>query len=1547
MRVIPTENTHKVFIRSAKWIGLTDTESVIYSVNNLIGGTVVKRKIQILATLSCMLLVLFSIFVFSACSSECEHDWQEKSVTPAGCTQDGQKLFECSKCQETKTEAIAKTGHTGGTATCTNKAICENCDTEYGEKNADNHTGEAEWITTASKHEKKYVCCNVVVVAEEAHEFTNGACSECGYGCAHTGGTATCTEKAICELCGQQYGEKNADNHTGEAEWTRTASKHEKKYECCGVAAVAEENHEWTDGACSECQYICVHTGGTANCKDKAVCTNCGESYGELATNNHTGEAIWTKTATTHSSKYDCCNAVKAAEENHNFNSGVCTECEYVCEHTGGTATCTDKAVCTNCGASYGAVDEDNHTGDIVWVKTDAKHSKIYDCCDAVASAEADHYFENGVCTVCEKACAHAGGEATCTSKAVCELCGISYGELDAANHTGRVVWIKTATNHSSRYKCCDAIVVAVENHEWADGVCEECNKVCAHTGGEATCTSKAVCELCGISYGELDVDNHTEEATWTKTEAKHSSKYNCCSTEAVAEADHNFDNGVCTECGYERQNTIDFEGDVVIGSEYYTGENVANINNELHILNLKDDNSFTLYSCNVGGSGIKYFIERNGTAEYNSETGIYTLIFDNRKKEYGRVKDSIFEFCNEDGSPIETVNEREGDGITEVAITVRKGNTDYGYLDLAKNKNGKAMQTLYRDLLKIYEDFYGSNTDIEEKNGKYVLSTVDLNQYGITADEAISVWKIFGLENPAYYYFYNTVTISGGEMILCVAEEYALASERAKYEADIQAMIEECGALLDNGMSELHKVMAIHDYIIKKINYAYENDGTTPEDASWAHNIIGVSTVGKGVCEAYAKSFQLLCRYYGIEALTLSGFGGELHAWNLAKVEGKWYCFDLTWNDTGDNDKLSYDCFGLCYSNMNASRTHDMPKSFGVDYLYDIPAVSSMDIQLCTLYKNGESLGFCMSIDYAFSLMDDKDAEYEIALYDYSYTGPLLLSNAVIKHYIYSESTPAVKKISLSGSYKQSDNGYVTLTALHCLNPKGLTVNSDFAIENMEFLRICPSFPGIYLNDVSLIFSGATCESEVPFIGKLSEDNTESEIVVDAELVTIYSQVDINRIVCTEEQVEAQASICLRNSTKADFVSVFLQIYCDEGDTVTIGEFETTGVRSQIWVQNCKLVLGDISFREETEELTLRMRFGRLEEVSDIIITGKVDGTVPVIIDIDGQITYQTTDEHGNVLDEWTKIADPLDIEESFLHINENVSFDNLSFAFVERTDHGGYDINMTYMYTVDSEYNVILKDTTETEDGFIISGDTLIKYRGDSSTPTIPPGIRIIGHQAFFNSSVTEIVIPEGVEILGEYIFQLCESLERVSLPSTLTAIGERAIDTTGSVSYNGTRLEWNCLVSKMNFDYPTKSVSCIDGMSMRNGFFYEEYDYTEFYYGSQEFIHTVIYSEYVDGAYEEITGNATSIFLLTKVGEGLYDIGCYTVYGENGEYERSLITVNNLEGVYSDETGIYTLTIDNATYYIRITGDTFVFCSQDGEETTSSHPTFDLYY
>nr|WP_304034529.1 InlB B-repeat-containing protein [Ruminococcus bromii] len=103
-----------------------------------------------------------------------------------------------------------------------------------------------EWVSdNDGKHTRK---CTV----DGCDAFETENCS---------GGNATCTEKAVCDVCGKAYGELDGTNHEGGVqEWTtRTAFNHEQKWNCCGAVIVASEAHEWKDGVCRECGYVCLH----------------------------------------------------------------------------------------------------------------------------------------------------------------------------------------------------------------------------------------------------------------------------------------------------------------------------------------------------------------------------------------------------------------------------------------------------------------------------------------------------------------------------------------------------------------------------------------------------------------------------------------------------------------------------------------------------------------------------------------------------------------------------------------------------------------------------------------------------------------------------------------------------------------------------------------------------------------------------------------------------------------------------------------------------------------------------------------------------------------------------------------------------------------------------------------------------------------------------------------------------------------------------------------------------------------------------------------
>ena len=139
--------------------------------------------------------------------------------------------------------------------------------------------------------------------------------------------------------------------------------------------------------------------------------------------------------------------------------------------HTGGTQgpTCTEGKICEKCGAEYGVLGHDWGA----WTPNYASngtHTRRCKRCNAE---------ETGSCS---------GGYATCDTLGMCNTCGGSYygghawGEWSSA---GNGTHTRSCTNY-----------------------CREVDTAKC-TGGKATCTTKAVCEVCDTEYGEKDPNNH------------------------------------------------------------------------------------------------------------------------------------------------------------------------------------------------------------------------------------------------------------------------------------------------------------------------------------------------------------------------------------------------------------------------------------------------------------------------------------------------------------------------------------------------------------------------------------------------------------------------------------------------------------------------------------------------------------------------------------------------------------------------------------------------------------------------------------------------------------------------------------------------------------------------------------------------------------------------------------------------------------------------------------------------------------------------------
>ena len=494
-------------------------------------------------------------------SSNSTHHWHE-------CTAEG-----CTITDNSQKDGYAEHSGTDDN-NCTTAVTCE-CGYEIKAAKAEHNWGVWSHNTTTHTHS----CQNEGCGATETKDCT--------------GGTATCTAQAVCEVCGGAYGELAAHSFTEETaaeQYLKSAATCTKKavyYKSCSVCGLsskgtAEEatffagnilDHDWGawtsngDGTHTRvCSRNAAHTetgnctGGTASCTKKAVCEDCGGEYGNLLPHNFTAETAedkYLKSAATCTEKavyYKSCTVCgeKGTETfeygnplGHDYGAWTSNDngthtrvCSRDANHTetddchGGTASCTKKAVCEDCKAEY---------GDLL------PH-------DFTAEQAEEKYLKSA---------------ATCTEKAVyyksCTVCGEKGTEtFEYGNPLGHDYGAWTSNDNGTHTRVCSRDAIHTET--------ENCS------GGEATCTEQATCEFCGKKYGEPL--GHTYKPEWITNEQRH---WHVC-----ARCDHIKDMGVhrfgewsivrrptstktgervrsCTICNYEETEELPVTGGYVL----------------------------------------------------------------------------------------------------------------------------------------------------------------------------------------------------------------------------------------------------------------------------------------------------------------------------------------------------------------------------------------------------------------------------------------------------------------------------------------------------------------------------------------------------------------------------------------------------------------------------------------------------------------------------------------------------------------------------------------------------------------------------------------------------------------------------------------------------------------------------------------------------------------------------------------------------------------------------------------------------------------------
>lgn len=169
---------------------------------------------------------------------------------------------------------------------------------------------------------------------------------------------------------------------------------------------------------------------------------------------------------------------------------------------------------------------------------------------------------------------------------------------------------------------------------------------------------------------------------------------------------------------------------------------------------------------------------------------------------------------------------------------------------------------------------------------------TIDVSAYMIAREDAYDVFSTVINRHPELYYVNTGLRWTYDEETNWVTSLRVTYSEydRETVEQEVARTLE----LVDADMSDLEKVIFIHDYLCEDIAYAYRDflDNQLSEDA---HNLKGAVVDKLAVCDGYSSAFLYYMQKLGIPCTIVTN---DRHAWNQVCLDGHWYMVDVTYDD-------------------------------------------------------------------------------------------------------------------------------------------------------------------------------------------------------------------------------------------------------------------------------------------------------------------------------------------------------------------------------------------------------------------------------------------------------------------------------------------------------------------------------------------------------------------------------------------------------------------------------------------------------------------------
>lgn len=284
-----------------------------------------------------------------------------------------------------------------------------------------------------------------------------------------------------------------------------------------------------------------------------------------------------------------------------------------------------------------------------------------------------------------------------------------------------------------------------------------------------------------------------------------------------------------------------------------------------------------------------------------------------------------------------------------------------------------------------------------------------------------------------------------------------ALTSAKSAYNAKVDELSKGL-----SGKSDYEKSKIIHDRLIDTVTYVSTNND---------QNAYGALVEGKAVCNGYARAYQHLMNKAGIPTWFVRGSsinpstGTSIgHAWNIVKLDGKWYYTDVTWDDQGEN--TFYEYLNITTSKMKQGHTLD------AEYEKLVPQATATD---ANFYKkeNREFSGYDQARLVELLKKDNNTTQIYITNGDVNGFLANLKANLLT----------VAKQLGASGSFSVSYGGNSLKNAV-IINvvviSEGHTHKTKTTVPQVNASCLANGKKAYYVCDCGLKFSDSACTKQI-----------------------------------------------------------------------------------------------------------------------------------------------------------------------------------------------------------------------------------------------------------------------------------------------------------------------------------------------------------------------------------------------------------------------------------------------------------------------------------